>query len=145
LDQSVIQAIEEKTKQPGYEVLIRVVASSNVSHRSQSILNNIVASFALFDAPGKNGFKFVPAKDIDSFVTAYILRFFPQESSKNILNATELATLFHFPDQKNIPTSQLERQASKQVDGPRNMPGAWYVAWLQYVPRGKESNKIVYA
>jgi hypothetical protein len=122
LDQSIIQAIEEKTKQPGYEVLIRVVASSNVSHRSQSILNNIVASFALFDAPGKNGFKFVPAKDIDSFVTAYILRFFPQESSKNILNATELATLFHFPDQKNIPTSQLERQASKQVDGPRNIP-----------------------
>jgi hypothetical protein len=122
LDQSVIQAIEEKTKQPGYEVLIRLVASSNVSHRSQSILNNIVASFALFDAPGKNGFKFVPAKDIDSFVTAYILRFFPQESSKSILNATELATLFHFPDQKNIPTSQLERQASKQVDGPRNIP-----------------------
>jgi hypothetical protein len=122
LDQSIIQAIEEKTKQPGYEVLIRLMASSNVSHRAQSILNNIVASFALFDAPGKNGFKFVPAKDIDSFVTAYILRFFPQESSKNILNATELATLFHFPDQKNIPTSQLERQASKQVDGPRNMP-----------------------
>jgi hypothetical protein len=122
LDQSIVQAIEEKTKQPGYEVLIRVVASSNVSHRAQSILNNIVASFALFDAPGKNGFRFVPAKDIDSFVTAYILRFFPQESSKNILNATELATLFHFPDQKNIPTSQLERQASKQVDGPRNIP-----------------------
>jgi hypothetical protein len=85
-------------------------------------LNNVVASFALYDAPGKNGFKFVPAKDIDSFVTAYILRFFPQSGSRNILNATELATLFHFPDQKNIPTSQLERQASKQVDGPRNMP-----------------------
>lgn len=122
LDQSIIQAIEEKTKQPGYEVLIRVVASSNISHRAQSILNNIVASFALFDAPGKNGFKFVPAKDIDSFVTAYILRFFPQSSSGNILNATELASLFHFPDQQSIPTSQLERQASKQVDGPRNVP-----------------------
>lgn len=122
LDQSVIQAIEEKTKQPGYEVLIRVVASSNISHRAQTILSNIVATFSLYDAPGKNGFKFVPAKDIDSFVTAYILRFFPQESSRNILNATEIATLFHFPDQQNIPTSQLERQSSKQVDGPRNVP-----------------------
>ena len=121
LDQSIIQAIEEKTKQPGYEVLIRLVASSNISHRAQTVLNNMVATFALYDAPGKNGFKFVPAKDIDSFVTAYILRFFPQENSKNILNATELATLFHFPDQQNIPTSQLERQASKQVDGPRNI------------------------
>jgi hypothetical protein len=122
LDQSVVQAIEEKTKQPGFEVLIRVVASSNISHRAQSILNNLIATFALFDAPGKNGFKYVPAKDIESFITAYILRFFPQKKSHNILNATELATLFHFPDQKNIPTSNLERQASKQVDGPRNVP-----------------------
>jgi hypothetical protein len=122
LDQSLIQAIEDKTKQAGYEVLIRVVASSNVSHRAQTILNNIVAAFALYDAPGRNGFKFVPARDIDSFVTAYILRFFPQDKNADILNATELATLFHFPDQSNIPTTQLERQASKQVDGPRNIP-----------------------
>lgn len=122
LDQSVIQAIEEKTKQPGYEVLIRLVASSNISYRAQTVLNNVIATFSLYDSPGKNGFKFVPAKDIDSFITAYILRFFPQQSSRNILNATEIATLFHFPDQKNIPTSQLERQSSKQVDGPRNVP-----------------------
>jgi hypothetical protein len=122
LDQAAIQAIEDKTKQPGFEVLIRVVASSNISHRAQTILNNLVATFSLYDAPGKNGFKFVPAKDLDSFITGYILRFFPQDKTKNVLNATELATLFHFPDQSNIPTSQLERQASKQVDGPRNIP-----------------------
>ena len=122
LDQAAIQAIEEKTKQPGFEVMIRLVASSNISHRAQTILNNLVATFSLYDAPGKNGFKFVPARDIDSFITGYILRFFPQDKTKNILNAAELATLFHFPDQSNIPTSQLERQASKQVDGPRNIP-----------------------
>ncbi|MBI2592371.1 ATP-binding protein [Candidatus Saccharibacteria bacterium] len=122
LDKSLAELIEEKTKLPGYEVLIRLVASSNISHRAQTILNNLVATFALFDAPGRNGFKFVPAKDIDSFVTAYILRFFPQGKDRNILKAIELATLFHFPDQQNIPTSQLARQASKQVDGPRNVP-----------------------
>ena len=122
LDQSIIQSIEEKTKQPGYEVLIRIVASSNVSHRAQTILSNLVATFALFDAPGKNGFKFVPARDPEDFITAYILRLFSQENNTNILNATEIATLFHFPDEQNIPTSQLERQASKQVDGPRNIP-----------------------
>lgn len=122
LEQSIVAAIEEKTKHPGYEVMIRVVASSNVSQRAQQILNNIIASFALYDAAGKNGFRFVPARDIDSFVTAYILRFFPQGNSRNVLNSMELATLFHFPDQRNIPTSQLERQTSKQVDGPRNVP-----------------------
>ena len=121
LDQSVVESMEDKTRHAGYEVLIRVIASSNISQRAQKVLNNVVATFSLFDAPGKNGFKYVPAKDIDSFITAYILRFFPQEQNSNVLNTIEMATLFHFPDQSNIPTSQLERQASKQVDGPRNM------------------------
>jgi hypothetical protein len=122
LEQSIVDAIDDKTRYPGFEVTIRIIASSNISQRAQSILNNIVASFSLFDSPGKNGFKFTPASDISQFTTAYILRFFPLQKKRNILNAVELATLFHFPDQSNIPTSQLERQDSKQVDGPRNMP-----------------------
>lgn len=122
LDQAIVDAIDDKTRYPAYEVLIRVIASSNVAQRSQAILSNIVAAFSLFDAPGKNGFKYTESKDIENFVTAFILRFFPQESNKSVLNAVELATLFHFPDQRNIPTSQVERQGSKQVDGPRNMP-----------------------
>lgn len=121
LEQQTYDAIDNKTRLAGYETLIRVVASSNISQRADAILRNVVASFSLFDAPGKNGFKYTPAKDIERFVTAYILRFFPQENNRNILNSTELATIFHFPDQRSIPTSQLERQGSKQVDGPRNM------------------------
>lgn len=122
LEQGELDAIDEKTRHPGYEVLIRVVASSNVSGRAQAILSNIVATFSLFDAPGKNGFSYSVSKDMGSFVTSYILRLFPQRKKKNILNAMELATVFHFPDQRSIPTSQLARQASKQVDAPRNMP-----------------------
>ena len=122
LEQSTLDAIDEKTRHPGFEVAIRVVVSSNISQRAQAILSNIVASFSLYDAPGKNGFKYTPAKDVDALVTAYIMRFFPQQHNKMILNAVELATLFHFPDQRNIPTSQVVRQDSKQVDGPRNIP-----------------------
>ena len=122
LDQAVLDAIDDKTRHPGYEVMIRVVASSNISQRSQAILGNVVAAFALFDAPGKNGFKFTPSKDVEKLVTSYIMRFFPQRNKDNILNSIELATIFHFPDQRSIPTSQLERQDSKQVDGPRNIP-----------------------
>ncbi len=122
LDQQILDSIDDKTRYPGYEVMIRVVASSNISQRAQAIQRNIVAAFSLYDAPGKNGFKYTVAKDMESFITGFILRFFPPENNQNILNAVELATLFHFPDQKNIPTSQLERQASKQVDAPRNIP-----------------------
>jgi hypothetical protein len=123
LEQSVVDAIDDKTRYPGFEVVIRVVASSNISQRSQAIINNIVASFSLFDSPGKNGFKYESAKDASKLVADYVLRAFPRGKSKrNIMNSVELATIFHFPDQSNIPTSQLSRQESKQVDGPRNMP-----------------------
>jgi len=121
-EQSTLDAIDEKAQHPGYETVIRVVVSSNVIQRAEAIRSNIIASFALYDAPGKNGFKYSPAKDIDGLITSYIMRFFPQQHNKNILNSVELATIFHFPDERAIPTSQLARQDSKQVDGPRNVP-----------------------
>jgi TraM recognition site of TraD and TraG len=118
LEQSLVEAIEEKTRHPGYEVLVRVVVSSNTSAQSQALLKNVVAAFSLFDSTTNNGFKFTVSKDIEELVTAYIFRFFPQTVSQNILNSVELATLFHLPDQNSIPTSQVQRQMAKQVDGP---------------------------
>ena len=122
LEQATVDSIEDKTRHPGYEVLVRVIASSNTAARSQTILKNIVAVFSLFDAPGKNGFKFAVSKNVEQFVTSFIFRFFPQEVSTNILNSVELATIFHFPDQRHTQTTQLQRQMSKQVDGPNQMP-----------------------
>jgi len=118
LEQGLIDSIEEKTRYPGYESLIRVVVSSNTAARSQAVLKNIVAAFSLFDSPTNNGFKFNISKNIEELVTAYIFRFFPQSVNQNILNSVELATVFHLPNQNNIPTSQVQRQMVKQVDGP---------------------------
>jgi len=117
-DQAQVEAMEDKIKYAGYEVLIRVVASSNTAVRSQTLLSNVISAFAMFDSPTKNGFVFTPTRNIESFVTSYIFRFFPAEIKSNILNTVELATVFHLPDQSNIPSSQVERQRTKQVDGP---------------------------
>lgn len=117
-EQHEIEAIEEKIRYPGFEVLIRVVVSSNTSGRAQTLLQNVVAAFSLFNSSSFNGFSFAISKNIDQLVTAYIFRFFPQQVKSNILNSVELATLFHLPDQNTIPTSQVQRQMSKQVDGP---------------------------
>lgn len=118
VEQATVEAIQEKTRYPGFEILVRVVVSSNTSGRAQALMQNVVAAFALFDSPSFNGFKFAPSKNVEELVTAFIFRFFPPEVSKNILNTVELATLFHLPDQNSIPTSQVKRQMSKQVDGP---------------------------
>ncbi len=120
-EQATMEAIEEKARYPGYETLIRVVASSNTAARSQTLMNNVVSAFSLFDSPTHNGFKFAVSKNIEEFVGAYIFRFFPQEVDDNILNTVELATLFHLPNQDSIPTSQVQRQATKQVDGPNQL------------------------
>lgn len=121
LEKSVVDAIEEKTRYPGYEVLIRVVVSSNTASHSQALLKNVVSAFALFDSPSFNGFKFAVTKNVEELVTAYIFRFFPQSLTQDVLNSIELASIFHLPDQNNIPTSQVQRQMSKQVDGPTEL------------------------
>ena len=118
LDKAEIDAIEAKTRYPAYEVLVRVVVSSSTAARSQVILNNIVSAFALFDSTRNNGFKFAMTRNVEDMVTSYIMRFFPQEADSTVLNSVEMATLFHLPSSSSIPTSQVKRQMSKQVDGP---------------------------
>lgn len=118
LEKASVDTIEEKTRYPGYETLVRVVVSSNTAARSQTLLKNVVAAFSLFDSPSYNGFKFNVSRNIEELVTSYIFRFFPQSVDQNILNTVELSTIFHLPDQRNIPTSQVQRQMAKQVDGP---------------------------
>lgn len=118
LEQSEIKAIENKSAYPAYETLIRLVSSSGAADRSHANLKNILAAFALFTAPLHNSFNFTFARDTRAFVTAYILRFFPQQSQRMILNTVELATIFHLPDARNSQTSQLQRQTFKQVDAP---------------------------
>lgn len=48
LQQEQISAIENKTKYPGFETLIRVVASSKTKERSEAMLGGVVAAFAQF-------------------------------------------------------------------------------------------------
>ncbi len=121
LEQAEADAIAEKTRYPAYEVLVRVVVSSNTAARSQALLKNIIAAFSLFDSQRNNGFKFSLSRNIEELVTSYIMRFFPQQTRSTILNSVEMATLFHLPSGNAIPTSQVKRQMSKQVDGPTDV------------------------
>ena len=121
LQQEEIAAIENKTKYPGFETLIRIVASSKTKERSEAMLGGVVAAFAQFDSQNFNGFRYDILKDARKLTVDYIFRMFPQGADSNILNSVELASLFHLPAQNAIPTSQVERQATKQVDGPAKL------------------------
>ena len=121
IKQNEIESITNKMRYPAFETLIRVIASSNNKTRSDGILSGVVSSFAQFNSASMNGFKVNHLKNEKSLITDYIFRFFPLKCSSNILNSVELASIFHLPEQNAIPTSQVERQLTKQVDGPARL------------------------
>ncbi len=127
VEQSEIDAIEGKTHYPGYEALIRFVASSSSQPRSEALIGGLVSAFSQFNSPTLNGFKYDSLKNQEKIAHDFIFRIFPQRRKGMILNSVELASIFHLPNQNTIPNSQVERQATKQVDGPVKVPtdGVW--------------------
>lgn len=119
--QEEISAIASKMRYPGFETLIRVIASSDTKQRSEAIVGGIVSAFSQFDSPEFNGFKVNVFKDPKKLTIDYTFRFFPLGTRTNILNSIELASIFHLPEQSSIPNSQVERQLTKQVDGPARL------------------------
>ena len=119
--QDEITAITNKMRFPGFETLIRIVASSNMKPRSDAILGGILSAFSQFNSTEFNGFEVHPMKDPKKLAVDFSFRFFPQKISSNILNSVELASIFHLPEQSAIPSSSVERQLVKQVDGPAKL------------------------
>ena len=119
--QDEITAIMNKMRYPAFETLIRVVASSDTKARSEAILGGILSSFSQFDSPEFNGFKVDTMKDPKKLGVDYTFRFFPIKNSSSVLNSVELASIFHLPEQDAIPSSSVERQLTKQVDGPAKL------------------------
>ena len=119
--QEEIQAIANKMRYPGFETLIRVIACSDSKPRSDALVGGIISAFSQFDSPELNGFKVNPFKDTRKLTIDYTFRFFPLKTTSNILNSVELASIFHLPEQNAIPSSSVERQLVKQVDGPAKL------------------------
>ncbi|MBR2795703.1 ATP-binding protein [Candidatus Saccharibacteria bacterium] len=121
IKQDEVIAITNKMRYPAFETLIRVVASSETSARSDAISGGVISAFSQFNSPELNGFKVNTFKDPKKIVVDYTFRFFPLKTANSILNSVELASIFHLPEQNAIPNSQVERQLTKQVDGPARL------------------------
>lgn len=122
IEQQEIGAVEEKTKFAAFETLVRIVASSDRGKaRAEAMAGGVVTAFSQFDSALYNGFKYEVAKDEKKLARDYIFRDFPLNKTSNILNSVELATMFHLPEQNAIPTSQVMRQMTKEVEGPARL------------------------
>ena len=121
IKQEEINAVTNKMRFPAFETLIRVVASSASGPRSQAIMGSIASAFSQFNSPELNGFKINTLNDPKKLIVDYTFRFMPIGTTSNILNSVELASIFHLPEQSAIPSSAVERQLTKQVDGPAKL------------------------
>ena len=121
IKQNEIEAITNKMRYPAFETLVRVIATSNNQPRSEAIVGGLVSAFSQFNSPELNGFKVEPALDPKKIAVDYSFRFFNVKKRSTILNSIELATIFHLPEQNAIPSSSVERQLTKQVDGPAHL------------------------
>ncbi|MBR2588817.1 ATP-binding protein [Candidatus Saccharibacteria bacterium] len=121
VQQEEMTAIDDKARYPGFEVLIRVIASTKSKARSDALVGGMISAFSLFNSQLYNSFEYNMLNDEKKLAKDFIFRMFPQRNSSLILNSMELATIFHLPSQSSIPNSQVERQLTKQVDGPAKL------------------------
>lgn len=119
LQEAKIQALEEKTNKVGFEANIRIVVSSSTPEKAKLQLENIKSAFSQFTVPEFNGFKTEEIKSLQELVTNFIFRFFTPND--NLLNAEELASIFHFPNY-TIETPKIRWLLAKQAPPPPNMP-----------------------
>lgn len=120
MQQEIVKRLEEKASRPGFEVNIRLIASSKNQSMAQTHLQNMKAAFLQFNMPPFNGF--VPVrKSKNAIIRDYTFRVFRRFWRENILNTEEVASLWHLPNQF-IETPNIKWLVSKKAPPPINMP-----------------------
>ncbi|MFC1656675.1 type IV secretory system conjugative DNA transfer family protein [Patescibacteria group bacterium] len=118
--ESGLTGIEEKVTKLGYKTMIRLFVTSDSEYKIQNRISAIAGSFKQFNLSNLNGFKAenFSINDINEFQN-YQLRYF--NKSGYVLNITELASLYHFPN-VSVETPHISWTGSKKGEPPSNLP-----------------------
>ncbi|MBM4402038.1 MAG: type IV secretory system conjugative DNA transfer family protein [Candidatus Cloacimonetes bacterium] len=122
VDPKVIEGISEKITKVGFNVTIRLVAVAKDKFASQSNLQNLIGSFDQFSLPHLASFRLQKVFFKKGFVRGFLYRSFPKFRRGSVLNISELATIYHFPN-KNIETPHIKWLLSKKSEAPQGLPG----------------------
>ncbi len=138
LDEMTIKALEEKIQKVGFDVNIRIMASAYTETRANAILSDMENSFLQFENSGINGLKphRVLGKKLERLIFDFSFRNF-NPKQKTLLNAEELASVFHFPT-PYINTKNIKSLKSKTAPAPTNLPKEGLLIGTN-IYRGKET------
>lgn len=120
LQENQLKQIGEKASRTAFLTQIRVVSVAPTASAAKINLNNILTSFAQFNAPESNGFTIGHFRDVPRIVTDYLLR---RMSGRPVLvlNTEELASIYHFPN-RNVDTPNIFWLAARKMPPPTNLP-----------------------
>lgn len=126
VDDPRIKNIEQKITSPIFFADIRIVASAATSERAATILDDIEASFKMFEDTAGNALKFwsVPTRKLREFAHSFTYRLLDAHTAMP-LSTVELATLAHLPRTsagKAAPDLHQEKTAAAPT--PAGLPQA---------------------
>ncbi len=123
-----VKAIEEKNSQPGYESIIRIVASSKTTHEVKTHLTNIRSAFSQYTSTNGNSFTYTKWHSERKLIRDFIFRSFKRSltcsirQKKSVFSCEELASIFHIPNTKYNRSPHIAWQRFKIAPPPSNLP-----------------------
>ncbi len=133
IDTTFLEGIEKKIAHPGFYTKIRIVAIAKDGFTAQSYIQNMQTAFEQFTDINYNRlvkrkfisttrlindfiYRRIHVKDISLPVVGVQLY-----SNTSVLNISELATIFHFPN-KNVETPNIVWLGARRSSAPTNTP-----------------------
>lgn len=125
--EEVAKRIGEKAGQIGFDVSVRIMASSSTKKRVVDILNNLVVSFNVVKDAYANWFenwRIIPIDKINAPLIhhAFKKRLCGYFHKTSLMVPSELTTIFHFPDSRYNPLPILKWLKYKVVPAPIDLP-----------------------
>ncbi len=140
------KALDEKSSNPGFHCVVRLLASANTPERAQTMLDGIAAAFTQFNDIHGNSFFRPHLKSRTGIIHRFIRRC-PHRSFWEflrrrplLLGTAELATFFHLPNIKYNKVETIKWQNYKMAPAPKTIPDEGiFLGWNNF--RG-EKRKI---
>ncbi|MEK7096639.1 MAG: type IV secretion system DNA-binding domain-containing protein, partial [Patescibacteria group bacterium] len=118
--EDALKGIEYKIMKLGYETNIRIQALANDPVTAKLKCQNIAATFKQYNTTNHNGFK-IGEIDINKQDSWEDYRNRTIRETSNILNISELASIFHLPHE-TVTTPNIVWSGSKKGEPPSNLP-----------------------
>lgn len=121
IEEEMLKAMEEKNMKSGLDVNIRIIASTKTKMQSKSYITNVANAFTEYNNyTYGNSFSRASFANQKIIIRNFIYRRFNEKTSF-LLNAEELASIFHLP-LKHTETPNILWLTAKSAPAPSDVP-----------------------